>query len=104
MLFSQSRRLRFSEAVRCELPWVAVHLTAINDLADVESVLEQMGQRSRAEATPVKLLYQGARGFRNARPCVPNTRTLRTFPDLMLRWPMHPQARGRSSPDKSRSR
>src|SRR5271166_864442 len=56
-----------------------VHLTAINDLADVESVLEQMGQSSRAEAdmaptaaiceaaslgpdtTPVKLLDQGAR-------------------------------------------
>src|SRR5208337_800247 len=27
-----------------------VHLTAINDLADVESVLEQIGQSSRAEA------------------------------------------------------
>jgi len=55
-----------------------VHLTAINDLADVESVLEQIGQRSYAEAdmaphaticeaaglgpntTPVKLPDQGA--------------------------------------------
>jgi hypothetical protein len=34
----------------------AIHLTPIIDRADVESVLEQMGERSHAESDPAALL------------------------------------------------